>query len=340
MMRRFSRRGFIAAGVTALASAASAGAPAISLRPRLRPQGFVRKAAPGAEGLIRAAQLGGDVAFSVMDVASGLTLEEREAREGHPPASVTKAVTALYALDALGGGYRFKTQLIATGPVEAGVLKGDLILAGGGDPTLDTDALAGMASALKAKGVREVRGQFRTWGGALPFEKVIDAGQPAHVGYNPSISGLNLNYNRVHFEWRRGGDGYQVTMDARSKRYRPEVRVARMVISTRSSPVYTYKDRGDHDSWTVARGALGGRGARWLPVRKPAAYAGEVFTVFARSQGIVLKDGGELRQTPKGTALVTHQSAPLRDVLRGMLKYSTHARARAGCNRWRPRRVK
>lgn len=262
-----------------------------------------------------------------MDVTSGLILEERKAQDGQPPASVTKAVTALYALGALGAGHRFKTRLIATGPVEGGVLRGDLILAGGGDPTLDTDALADMAAALKKKGVREVRGQFRTWGGALPFEKVIDAGQPTHVGYNPSISGLNLNYNRVHFEWRRGGDGYQVTMDARSKSYRPEVQVARMAISARKSPVYTYSDKGKYDSWTVARGALGGRGARWLPVRKPVAYAGEVFTVFARSQGIILNDGGELRRMPKGTALVTHQSAPLRDVLREMLKYSTNLTA-------------
>ncbi|WP_294621330.1 D-alanyl-D-alanine carboxypeptidase/D-alanyl-D-alanine-endopeptidase [uncultured Roseovarius sp.] len=327
MMTLFSRRAFLSSGLSVFGAAACANAPAVSLRPERRPEDFIQRAAPGVERLIAEAQLGGEVSFSVMDVKTGLTLEEREARDGQPPASVTKAVTALYALDTLGGGYRFKTQLIATGPVEGGVLKGDLILAGGGDPTLDTDALAEMAAALKAKGVREVRGQFRTWGGALPFEKVIDAGQPAHVGYNPSISGLNLNYNRVHFEWRRGGDGYQVTMDARSARYRPEVRVARMVISTRSSPVYTYKDRGEYDSWTVARGALGGRGARWLPVRKPAAYAGEVFAVFARSQGIVLKDGGELRQTPKGTALVTHQSAPLRDVLRGMLKYSTNLTA-------------
>jgi D-alanyl-D-alanine carboxypeptidase/D-alanyl-D-alanine-endopeptidase (penicillin-binding protein 4) len=327
MVKGFSRRAFLSSGLSVFGAAACANAPAVSLRPERRPAGFSQRAAPGVERLIKEAQLGGEVSFSVTDVKTGLTLEEHEARAGQPPASVTKAVTALYALDALGAGYRFKTQLIATGPVEGGILKGDLILAGGGDPTLDTDALADMAASLKAKGVREVRGQFRTWGGALPFEKVIDAGQPAHVGYNPSISGLNLNYNRVHFEWRRGGDGYQVTMDARSARYRPEVRVARMVISTRSSPVYTYKDQGEYDSWTVARGALGGRGARWLPVRKPAAYAGEVFTVFARSQGIVLKDGGELRQTPKGTALVTHQSAPLRDVLRGMLKYSTNLTA-------------
>ena len=39
---------------------------------------------------------------------------------------------------------------------------------------------------------------------------------------------LNLNFNRVHFEWRRSGNGYAVAMDARSDRYRPEGRVARI----------------------------------------------------------------------------------------------------------------
>ena len=38
----------------------------------------------------------------------------------------------------------------------------------------------------------------------------------------------------------------------------------------------------------MARGALGTGGARWLPVRKPELYAGEVFATFARAQGIVL----------------------------------------------------
>src|SRR6056297_23204 len=177
MMKAFSRRGFLAAGVSATAGAALAGAPAVSLRPKLRPDGFNRQSAPAAEALIQAARLEGDVSFSVMDVKTGWVLEERAARDGQPPASVTKAVTALYALDALGAGHRFTTRLIATGPVESGVLKGDLILAGGGDPTLDTDALADMAAALKQAGVREVTGAFRVWGGAVPYRR--DRAAPA-----------------------------------------------------------------------------------------------------------------------------------------------------------------
>ena len=49
-----------------------------------------------------------------------------------PPASVGKTITALYALEHLGAGYRFSTRVQATGPVKDGVLRGDLVLVGGG----------------------------------------------------------------------------------------------------------------------------------------------------------------------------------------------------------------
>ena len=310
-----------------MAGAALGGAPAISLRPVARPGGGAAWLAPSAEALVAEAQLSGRVGYAVADAASGQVLEEGDGATGLPPASVTKAVTALYALDTLGPGYRFETRLFATGVLEGGVLKGDLILAGGGDPTLDTDALAALAAGLKKAGVRELRGQFRVWGGAVPFKRAIDEGQPEHVGYNPAISGLNLNYNRVHFEWKRAGGKYTISMDARTARYRPDVTVARMQIADRSVPVYTYRDAGGRDDWTVARGALGNGGARWLPVRKPELYAAEVFAILARSHGIDLGKPAMQDSAPQGGVIATHHSAPLRDILRDMLKYSTNLTA-------------
>ncbi|KZY30272.1 D-alanyl-D-alanine carboxypeptidase [Roseovarius sp. HI0049] len=324
MLKRVSRRFFLGGALGVLAGPGWAEAPEVSLRPRARPAPAAPEKLPTPEELVADSRLTGVVSFTVVDVKSGAVLETYDGFTGQPPASVTKAVTALYALDVLGPEYRFETRLLAGGGVKDGVVQGDLILAGGGDPMLDTDALADMAAQLKAAGVREVKGKFRVWGGALPFERVIDPGQPVEVSYNPSLSGLNLNYNRVHFEWKRAGKDYTVTMDARSGKYRPEVQVSRMQVAERSGPVYTYADMGDHDAWTVAKGALGSGGARWLPVRKPEAYAAEVFATFARSHGIKLEPGSPPEAAPKGAALVTHRSAPLAEILRGMLKYSNN----------------
>ncbi len=327
----FSRRFILGALLSGVATRTLAGAPEQSLRPQPRgnndPLIALKQAVRPAQELIGEAGLGGNVSYVVADARTGLVLESRASLRRHPPASVTKTITALYALDALGAEFRFATKLVATGPLQNGIIQGDLVLEGGGDPVLNTDYLADMARNLKEAGVRGVKGQFQVYAGALPFIPVIDRGQPDHLGYNPSVSGLNLNFNRVHFEWKRGAGGYDVAMDARSERYRPAVSMAKMQIVDRDLPIYTFSSGQEVDHWTVAQKALGKGGSRWLPVRHPAVYAAEVFQTLARAQGIRLKQA-QIRQTrPNGLALVEHQSAPLSVILKGLLKYSTNLTA-------------
>jgi len=329
MSRRALLGGLAAAGLGQVAFAQTGQAPLTSLRPTARTDELLKTYQAPLSELVADAGLGGNVSAQVADVRTGLVLESHNPLRALPPASVAKALTACYALDVLGPGYHFETRVLGTAPIVDGRLDGDLILAGGGDPTLDTNAMAEIAKRLREEaGLTEVTGKFLIWDAALPSLVVIDDKQPDQVGYNPGISGLNLNFNRVHFEWRRGGNGYTVTMDARSDALRPEVRTARMRIEPRSFPVYTYADAGDHDSWTVARGALGKNGSRWLPVRKPALYAAEVFQTMARVNGIVLKSAERIATLPtEAVPFVVHESAPLRVVLRDMLRFSTNITA-------------
>ncbi|MFV2034333.1 MAG: D-alanyl-D-alanine carboxypeptidase, partial [Halocynthiibacter sp.] len=200
-------------------------------------------------------------------------------------------------------------------------------LVGGGDPTLTTDVLGDMARDLKAAGVNEITGRFRVYSAALPYVRAIDDEQADHLGYNPAISGLNLNFNRVYFEWKRASGGYEVTMDARARRFRPQVSLTRMRIVDRETPVYAYSQAQGRENWSVARSALGNSGGRWLPVRKPDAYAGEVFRTLARSHGIVLRPAGAIALPPQGTVVVENFSSELRLILRDMLRYSTNLTA-------------
>lgn len=316
----------------ALASAAGAEAPLQALRPRARPTEAAALIArpeappirPDIEDLIAESGLGDGVSVRLVDLTTGDILCDRLPTRPMMPASVTKAVTALYGLDHLGPDHRFVTRILATGPVEGGVVQGDLVLAGGGDPLLDTDALDAMAATLAAQGLRGVTGAFRVWGGALPYEEEIEPGQLDHLGYNPSVSGLNLNFNRVHFEWRRAGGDYDITLDARSATLRPPVAFARMRIVDRAGPVYTSEGR---DDWTVARGALGSGGARWLPVRQPALYAGEVMQALCAARGLRLPAPRKIDSLPAGTEMARHDSAPLIEVLEGMLYHSTNLTA-------------
>ncbi|WP_240349258.1 D-alanyl-D-alanine carboxypeptidase/D-alanyl-D-alanine-endopeptidase [Halomonas binhaiensis] len=77
------------------------------------------------------------------------------------PASVTKVYTAAAILDALGPQYRFTTTLKSTArPTGDGVLNGDLILDGGGDPGLTSEDLWRLTQRLYQAGVRRVTGQL------------------------------------------------------------------------------------------------------------------------------------------------------------------------------------
>lgn len=320
-----SRRAFVVALFASAASPVLAGAPTSSLRPKLR--GSTLGQADEVNALLRGSHVTGDIVFAVADAATGDILESRNEIQGVAPASVAKSITALYALDNLGPAHRFKTTVVTTGPINNGILEGDLVLVGGCDPTLDTKALADLAGQLKEAGLREVRGKFLIYENELQPVHSIDPDQPDHLGYSPAVSGIALNYNRVHFQWKRASGKYTITMDARAAPYRPDVVMARMKIVERSAPVYTYADAGNADQWTVARGALGSEGSRWLPIRRPGRYAGDVFATLARSHGIVLSTPELVETLPEGDVVASVSSPPMREILQGMLKYSNNLTA-------------
>jgi len=326
-----SRRTFVS-GLASAAAGPSLANVATSPRPRAR-GGSPTAAAPDLAARVRAritqAGLGGAVSCIVCDGASGAERFAFQADTPLPPASTAKAITAGYAFDLLGPGHRFVTRVMGTGPVRDGVLDGDLVLAGGGAPGLATGDLAALAATLKANGLRAVRGGFRVWDGALPRIEEIDPPQPDHLGYNPSVSGLNLNYNRVHFEWRRQGADYAVSMDARAQGYVPQVGHARMQVAGRAAPLFAHRlEPGTgREVWSVARSGLGGGGTRWLPVRNGALYAGDVFRTLARSEGIVLPPAVVVTDLPAGTVLAAHHGPPLSEVATGMLRFSTNLTA-------------
>ena len=103
------------------------------------------------------------------------------------------------------------------------------------------------------------------------IEVSIAADQPAHVGYNAAVSGLNLNFNRAYFEWKRVDGTWRTTVDARGERFLPGVDMVRVDVAQRDVPLFTYAP-GRVEEWTVASAALGKGGSRWLPVRDPGKH--------------------------------------------------------------------
>lgn len=320
-----TRRGVLAGVLAGVAAPVWGGAVERSLRPMRRP-GLGDAPLTDAGAMVAEARLGGATGYIVAEVATGRVLEAVNADAPMPPASVVKTITALYGLDRMGAEHRFATQVMAVGTVSGGRLTGDLMLVGGGDPTLDSDGLGDLVASLAATGLREVTGRFLAYAGALPgFERIAED-QPVQVGYNPGLSGLGLNFNRVNFEWTKGGATVQMT--ARGERFVPPVRMARMRVVDRATPLFAYAKGEGTENWSVARDGLGTEGSRWLPVRQVAPYVAEVFQTLCAAQGITLRQAEVVQAMPAGARpLVARQSDGLAVICRQMLRFSTNITA-------------
>src|SRR6185436_7568736 len=75
-------------------------------------------------------------AVKVVSLDTGQVIFERNPRLLVMPASTMKVITLAVAAERLGWDARFTTRLETTGSIENGVLTGDLIVTGGGDPTI------------------------------------------------------------------------------------------------------------------------------------------------------------------------------------------------------------
>lgn len=118
------------------------------------------------------------------------------------PASNMKVVTGAVALTQLGPDFRFRTTFAARGRVQHGVLSGDLVVFGRGDPTASnhmlhdaTIPLRAAAESLAAHGIRRVTGHVVSGGAAFPDATVgfgwdwDDLGEP----YGAGVDALMLN---------------------------------------------------------------------------------------------------------------------------------------------------
>ena len=97
----------------------------------------------------------------VYDLTDGLPLYAVNAAQRMRPASCQKVVTAITALDCLGGDYQLRTEFRTKGKVVNGVLQGDLIVVGGMDPMVTPDELFEAAQDIRQKqGIESITGSI------------------------------------------------------------------------------------------------------------------------------------------------------------------------------------
>ncbi|MBX2822051.1 MAG: D-alanyl-D-alanine carboxypeptidase/D-alanyl-D-alanine-endopeptidase [Rhodothermaceae bacterium] len=108
-------------------------------------------------------------AAKIINLESGETLYERNQEISLMPASNAKLYTSAAVLDILGPSFRYETTVYSDGPIEQGVLKGNLIIRGTGDPSIGgrynkeddpKQSLRQLARDLRSAGIRVVEGDI------------------------------------------------------------------------------------------------------------------------------------------------------------------------------------
>ncbi len=157
--------------------------------------------APVAHTLAAGRIAPGSASFAVLDMDSGRVVASLNAGMPRSPASTMKVVTTFAGLDLLGPAYTWHTDALMHGALEDGVLKGDLILKGGGDPYMTLERWWSFVRALRAKGIRTI-------GGDIVIDDTAFAPPPEDPGafdgrpdrsYNVAPDALMVNFQSVEF---------------------------------------------------------------------------------------------------------------------------------------------
>ncbi|MEO8302826.1 MAG: D-alanyl-D-alanine carboxypeptidase/D-alanyl-D-alanine-endopeptidase [Betaproteobacteria bacterium] len=280
----------------------------------------------------------GTVGVVVQEVSGRNPLFAQNIDRAFNPASVMKLVTTFAALELLGPEYRWKTEAYLGAPLEGGVLRGDLILKGTGDPKITIEQWQAFMGRLRAKGLDAVEGDLvldRSFFAPMPHDAAAFDGEPLKP-YNVGPDALLINFKSVRF-----GFTPPTARDAPIVLMEP----AFSAIAINATPKASSGDCGDWraglaaafvDRGTRAEAAFPGRypascGVRewWVSLLDHPAYVHAMFDTYFRAAGGRFAGGWKSGSAPRDAEpFATLESPPLWDVVRDVNKLSNNVMAR------------
>ncbi|WHZ10077.1 MAG: D-alanyl-D-alanine carboxypeptidase [Burkholderiaceae bacterium] len=291
--------------------------------------------APVAAALARAGVPQSAVGIVVLPLDGGPARLAHRARAPMNPASVMKLVTTDAALDRLGPDFTWKTRFYADGRLENGVLDGNLVIRGGGDPKWVIERITADFQNLIALGLHEVRGDIVLDASVFevpPHDPAAFDGEPLRP-YNSSPSGLLVNFKAIllHFT----PDPATRTALVASEPPLEGLRVDASVPLT-AAPCEDWRgalraDLTDPNHIGFAGSYSARCGDQVWPVAyvDPASYARRVIAAVFRAAGGQLdgrvRDGAT---PPNARLLLQAQSLPLAEIIADVNKFSNNVMAK------------
>jgi D-alanyl-D-alanine carboxypeptidase/D-alanyl-D-alanine-endopeptidase (penicillin-binding protein 4) len=303
---------------------------------------------------------GAFVGFQVRNLATGEILYRLNANHLFVPASNMKLFTSALALERLGPDYRFSTQIVASRAMDAhGRLAGDLVLAGGGDPSLSGrsypyryqagvapgagysfHAVEELADQLVARGLLRVDGDIVGDDRRYLWEPHagVWAMDDAIWEYGAPVSALILDDNSVALTLKpgeRAGDLATVVLSPAFEYFEIDNRVRTVAGGERKLEFERRSGRQLHIRGTLPVGDPGV--TQLLAVDDPAWYAAGVLREALERRGVVVHgrvlarhrfaDDAEPAASETPVLLAERKSPPLAELLEVLDKESQNLHA-------------
>ena len=145
-----------------------------------------------------------NISVYIRDLNAKTALIEHNADKLRIPASTMKLLTTYAGLKELGPNFSWRTEVWLRGELKDGVLKGDLILKGFGDPFLVVENFWKLVKNLRNKGLRVIEGDVivdNSYFSQPPYDPAAFDGKPFRV-YNAESSALMFNFQATRFLFR------------------------------------------------------------------------------------------------------------------------------------------
>jgi D-alanyl-D-alanine carboxypeptidase/D-alanyl-D-alanine-endopeptidase (penicillin-binding protein 4) len=335
----------------AAASAFAQARPAARAKPRADVEKFRARV---EEALSQAKVEKGYWGVLVTDAATGEVVYALNPERYFTPASNTKLFTTALALATLGPDYRFRTTIETRGAVDRnGRLRGDLVLVGRGDPNLSNrklpmgkevehdglpeKALADLADAIAARGIKQMEGDVVADDSYFPYERFPSGWSIDDMlwSYGAAVSAICVNDNTISVELRPGereGDPvwFGVEPWAGYYRFQNEIRTGAAGSERKLEVV-----REPGSRLTILRGTLATDAQPYtltFAVEEPAEHAAYLLKRLLEARGVRVYGEARARHVPDASAgeptvLAEHLSLPLIEDVRVLNKISQNLHA-------------
>jgi serine-type D-Ala-D-Ala carboxypeptidase/endopeptidase (penicillin-binding protein 4) len=298
-----------------------AATPARQTPPPVRPAGWSSPRGMAAlqtslSEILASGPRSGTWGVMVVSLSRGDTLFAHRAGEMMQPASTLKMYTAAIALDRLGSDHTFRTTVLRDGPVENGVVRGNLYLRGDGDPSLspryfrEERPMPALARLIASQGIRRVEGDVIADATAFEDRLVPEGWQTYYLGaaYAARVSGLSLHDNLVWVVVQPAATAAVVKLEPASSTARVESTV-RVVAGSGGSIVASRRS----DGVIQVRGTIGRNSGplRYsLVVDNPPMFVGGALHEALREAGVEVTGQVRLGASPAGAEPVAAVQSP------------------------------